>query len=137
MKTLFLTGFLAITSIAIAFPESLDSHDPSSPDLWEKLSETTWITDRGFSRESHVFYIDNQGDRRCIHQVFGSGFLVVAREYVEVEFLYDDLLRKNGAVFKLTKNNLMVSNSRNLILESRSPQVGWRRGGVEMEKGPK
>lgn len=134
MKTLFLITFLAVTSIAIASPESLGSNDPSSPDLWETLSETTWKYDQGFSAESFIFYTDNLGNRKCIHQVFGSGCLVVGREYVEVEFLYNDLVRIDGVVFKFMRNNLMVSNSRNLILESRSPQVGWQRGGVDMEK---
>ncbi len=107
--------------------------DPSSPDLWEILSETTWKYDKG-STESYGFYTDNQGKRKCIHQIFGSGFLVIGREYVEVEFLYNDLVRIDGIVFKYMNNSLLVSDSRNLLLASRSPEVGWRRGGVDMNK---
>lgn len=110
------------------------SHDLSSPDLWEKISETTWKYDGGFSKESYAFFTDNQGNRKCIHQVFGSGFLVLEREYVAVEFLPNNLVRIDGIVFKFMKYDLMVSISSNLILESRSPQVGWQLGWVDMEK---
>ena len=82
--------------------------------------------------ESYVFYIDNNGIKKCIHQVHGSGVYVISRRFVDFEIIDDRNIKFENEVYRLNDDKFVSKNS-TLSLHDTKALVYNRIGLLDMD----
>ncbi len=60
--------------------------------IWKQLDETTWRKENNWAGEGYTFYQTNDGVKRCVSQVYGSGVYVVSElTFYKVEIKNDTI----------------------------------------------
>ncbi|MCD4670276.1 MAG: hypothetical protein K8S14_07510 [Actinomycetia bacterium] len=108
------------------------STEKSTSGLWTTINETTWWCDNNWAGETYVFYADNNGLKKCIYQVMGSGVYIVSREFVDFKIINDNEIQIGDIVYKLNKDKL-VSKKITLTLHSDKPLIYNRMGQIDIE----
>lgn len=98
--------------------------DEKKYEMWNKLNNTTWSKADSFAGQHYIFYEDLKGNKRCIHQILGSGVYVVSSEIVDISFLEH---------YKLIDNKLISEND-TLKLYSDEPLISSAFGHLDIEK---
>ncbi len=127
-RVIYPVVILFIVTIIIVLRLSINK---AEEDLWNYLNDTTWIDDSTFAGDTYVFYEDNEGLRRCIHQVHGSGVDIIEREYVEIEVINPDKLKINDELYE-HKNDEFKSGDNVIRKFSDEPIVYNRIGRLDM-----
>ena len=61
-------------------------------EIWKQINETTWKKDNNWAGEGYTFFETNDGIKRCVKQVYGSGVNVVTPlYYYKVEIKSDTI----------------------------------------------
>ena len=127
MKTLWLDHFLlpiCVTLLVISLIGCENTREPGII-MWNNLKDTTWKKDNGWAGESYVFYEDDSGTKKCIHQIHGSGLNIVSRNYSDIQIVDSKKIVLDSVVFEYKELNLL-SDKVKLVLEAREPLVSKR-----------
>ncbi|MDD3794077.1 MAG: hypothetical protein PHI37_04645 [Candidatus Gracilibacteria bacterium] len=107
--------------------------DILSSSIWDNLNNTTWSYDNGWAGETYVFYSDNNGNKKCINQVHGSGVPIVSRKYIHISLNDDDTIKLGDEIFSF-QNNELISENKKLTLSENKPLVfNHMCGPIDME----
>lgn len=141
---------LLVATNAICIGQEINNRDSVRiSDIWQDINETTWYESDGFPTLMYVFYEDIHGNRRCIHQVGGSGLLCIARCFVEFSIIGsdtisindkylvkdDEILRADGAAWRMYKQHAEVHGATGIVdldfVKSDEFEVGDLNSGLE------
>lgn len=109
------------------------TQDETGNFLWKKINETTWWYDNKWAGESYIFYEDNHGFKKCIHQVMGSGIYIVSREFVDFEIIDEYKIKIANTLYTLV-DNAFISEKNTLTLYANKPLVYDRKGLMDIDK---
>lgn len=97
----------------------------TTTDIWSSIDETTWWKDNNWTGETYVFYTNNHGTRKCIHQIQGSGVYITSRKFIDFEIISNDEIKIEGNIYKL-KEGKLTSKEAILTLYSNKPLINNR-----------
>lgn len=106
--------------------------EKSTNGIWSSIDETTWWRDNNWAGETYIFYTDNHGAKKCIHQIQGSGVYITSRRFVDFEIINDNEIKIENISYKLNGDKL-VSDELTLTLYSDKPLIYNRTEPVTIE----
>lgn len=91
---------LKITTYLILIFQTLNVY---GYDIFDKISNKTWVHENGFAGTTIVFYKTVNGLLKCIKQINGSGVPVVSSEIYDLEIQGDTIRLINGLNLKTSQ----------------------------------
>lgn len=76
--------------------------------MWSKINNTTWYKKNSWTGENYVFYEDNKGNKKCLHQLLGSGVYATSSNFIKISFLEDFTLKDNTLISKKAIKDILT-----------------------------
>lgn len=107
---------VGMVSILIVHMKNTGSLLKNTNNLWKQLNNITWNLDDHWAGQGYVFYENDNGEKKCIHQLYGSGLAAVGSDYQDFELIGTSTISIHGELFTYSGGKELVSASTTLVL---------------------